>query len=801
VTHPQKPLILTHRDVDGVCAGAIAKASYPKAEIKFANPPDFVSMLNSLFRYDCVIILDLGIDSIQKNEAIEAFQKLSKTSSIVYIDHHIRPSGLTDRNLACKEAYRTDASTSELAWEFFKPAASLDYIAVLGAIGDYKERTPQIQGLLERYDERKVYPEALFLEWALMVSEDSFKRGVIEELVQGKWPYQMSIMDKEADAIVRRQRTLERYVREKAEKICEHVMLIRDPPFKATGPAATLLTKLDNVDIGIASRTDENHVYLSLRRHEESDINLASLIDKSASKFGGMGGGHLAASGGKIPVERFDEFLLEIGRILPQRRLKRKNKLDAGSVDKKKIERKLFKEIIEHRRAEERAEKIREYFQLQVDRMPIGSIVWDRDFRVKTWNPAATKIFGFTKEEALGKHPYEFIVPKEAQLSVDDVWRRLLKGDLTAHSVNENVTKYGRTIICDWANTPLKEADGTVIGVLSMVQDVTERRLAEVRLHESEEKFRNLAENSPNMIFINKGSRVVYANTRCEELMGYKREEFYSPDFDFLILIAPECINSLKKSFRKHGEGKDVAPYEYTLITKEGKRIEAILTTKLIQYEGERAILGTVTDITEHKKAEFKIRSEREVYRSIARAANRSRTVEELCELALTGIQKVIKYDLADVMVYHKSENALSSVAQLGFPRDLYERTVKWLDLKDGSKVAAQAALKKKGIYIDDMKTSKLMSRLHDLIVKYDISTMYSVPLFSRGKLQGVLEVITVGDKVLSKDDCEVLNTISEELAGGITKAKSEEHLVTVKEAFGWLGMPTNRAPSPNPHL
>ena len=64
--------------------------------------------------------------------------------------------------------------------------------------------------------------------------------------------------------------------------------------------------------------------------------------------------------------------------------------------------------------------------------------------------------------------------------------------------------------------------------------EIVERRLAEQVLRESEEKFRNLAEQSPNMIFINRGGRVVYANRRCEELMGYTREEFYAPGFDFL---------------------------------------------------------------------------------------------------------------------------------------------------------------------------------------------------------------------------------------------------------------------------
>jgi len=200
--------------------------------------------------------------------------------------------------------------------------------------------------------------------------------------------------------------------------------------------------------------------------------------------------------------------------------------------------------------------------------------------------------------------------------------------------------------------------------------------------------------------------------------------------------------------------------------------------------------LGIIaTNITKRKRAYDRIKLEREVYRSIARAANRSRTVEELCELALKGIQRAIKYDMADVMVYRGAENALFSAAHVGYPEDLYRRTIKRQDLKEGSKVATQATRKRKSIYINDMKTNKLTSYARDLIVKYDISTLYVVPLFNRGKLQGALEVLTTGDKKLSKEDHEVLDTISEELAGGIAKAKIEEQLVTVKDAFRWLSV------------
>jgi PAS domain S-box-containing protein len=141
-----------------------------------------------------------------------------------------------------------------------------------------------------------------------------------------------------------------------------------------------------------------------------------------------------------------------------------------------------WSDVTDRKQTEQEVKRLQEYLQLQINRMPIGLIVWNREFRVQSWNPAAEKIFGFTAEEAMGKHPYNLIVPKEAQAQVDDVWRRLLEGDMTAHSVNENLTKGGRTIICQWSNTPLRKADGTTIGVLSMVQDITDRRRMEDRL-------------------------------------------------------------------------------------------------------------------------------------------------------------------------------------------------------------------------------------------------------------------------------------------------------------------------------
>lgn len=148
------------------------------------------------------------------------------------------------------------------------------------------------------------------------------------------------------------------------------------------------------------------------------------------------------------------------------------------------------RDISDRKEAAEKLREANERLLLLIDRMPIGCIFWSPEFTVDMWNPAAEAIFGFSEEEMTGRSPLDTIVAEELRGEMLTLWPRLMSGDTSAHSVNGNLTKAGKTIICEWYNTPVHDLSGEIIGVISMVQDVSDRKAAENEL----ERYRHQLE-------------------------------------------------------------------------------------------------------------------------------------------------------------------------------------------------------------------------------------------------------------------------------------------------------------------
>ncbi len=145
----------------------------------------------------------------------------------------------------------------------------------------------------------------------------------------------------------------------------------------------------------------------------------------------------------------------------------------------------ICRDITDRKLAEEEIRQSQQKLRTLFEHTPLAVVEWDLQFRVTAWNPSAERIFGYSRQEALGQHA-SFIVPPQFRPQVDRVWHELVNQKGGVRSANNNITKDGRTISCEWYNTPLVNDSGRVLGVASLAQDVTERVALEERLRQSQ---------------------------------------------------------------------------------------------------------------------------------------------------------------------------------------------------------------------------------------------------------------------------------------------------------------------------
>jgi PAS domain S-box-containing protein len=330
----------------------------------------------------------------------------------------------------------------------------------------------------------------------------------------------------------------------------------------------------------------------------------------------------------------------------------------------------VFTDITDRKKAEKTLRESEERYRSLFDSVPVGIYNSTPDGRFLDGNPALMEMLGFPDYETMMAADIRDLYiergDREEELNTLEQ-----EGSLTNYRIQ--LRRYDGKII--WGQDTVNvvhDKSGEILHYYGRLEDITEHIEAEEALKQSEQKFRTLAEESPNVIFINKNGRIVYANEKSEEIMGYKREEFYSSDFDFLSLIAPESIPTVKSAFSTHMRGKDVEPYEYVLFTKDSRRIEAINTAKLIDYEGEPAILGIVTDISEQKQVEMEIRAYTdriEALLEIERAITSTLDLNEVLTIIMGGLKKVIPYDSISLQIL--TDKHLEIIASSGFnPED-----------------------------------------------------------------------------------------------------------------------------------
>lgn len=179
-------------------------------------------------------------------------------------------------------------------------------------------------------------------------------------------------------------------------------------------------------------------------------------------------------------------------------------------------------DITDRKKAEEARFKSDQKLKLHFEQTPLAVIEWNLSFQVVDWNPGAEKTFGYSAQEAIGRHASELIVPESARRLVNEIWQSLLLANRHGQrSTNQNCTKDGRTIVCDWYNTPVIDRDGKVISVITLAMDVTEQRhVADALAEEKELLSVTMRSIGEAVIATDTAENIVLINRVAEHLLG-----------------------------------------------------------------------------------------------------------------------------------------------------------------------------------------------------------------------------------------------------------------------------------------
>jgi len=217
---------------------------------------------------------------------------------------------------------------------------------------------------------------------------------------------------------------------------------------------------------------------------------------------------------------------------------------------------------------------------------------------ITTWNSGAERIFGYCKEEVTG-HSISLLTAPGSKDDMKELANRVVRGEMVTHYETICVAKSGKQINTRLTLSPLIDAQGRIIGVSTIANDITEHKLADKVLRESEERLQTYLDNSPEGIFIiDAMGNFVDVNKTAGSMINYSREEML--DLNLADIIDERMLKEGLSGFQQLKDDGAVN-LETLFVRKDGARIPIFLNGARLPNE---RYLAFCTDISERKRVE-----------------------------------------------------------------------------------------------------------------------------------------------------------------------------------------------------
>jgi PAS domain S-box-containing protein len=519
------------------------------------------------------------------------------------------------------------------------------------------------------------------------------------------------------------------------------------------------------------------------------DIERAELrgIKKDGSKFS------IQVDGNLIPVEN-EEYLVSL--IIRD--------IFRNSEEKEFDER---KETPERKNAEVALKLSLQKLALHVQETPLGVIEYDIDGYIRDWNPAAIKMFGYNREEIVGKK-WTLLVPEKSTNELNEVWKAILKQDGGRRSSNCNLRKDGKIIFCEWFNTPLIDTNtGEIIGVSSLVMDVTDQKLAEEALKESRQKLLDIIDFLPDAIFVTDNEKKVVAwNKAIEEMTGIFKEEMIGQgDHQYLIPLYGIRRLTLGEIFEINDEDMLSG---YDNVKRKGNTIEAeifapalfggkgatiwIKWAPLFDENGQRiGAIESIRDITSHKLTEnHLIKTSRilqvlsQINHTIINVHERGTLLKEIC---LTAV-KDGNFKMAWIGMYNEEERTVQKVAWDG--KD--ERFLSdWNEFKIDDDFNPMAAVIKEGhrVILNNIALDSHPSFWRDEALKRGFQSCVMLPIKTYQKVVGIFTLFADRTEYFTREEVTLLTDVTSNISFAIETIENEKKRKQAEEDLKNYGL------------
>ncbi|HLO48420.1 MAG TPA: PAS domain S-box protein [Kamptonema sp.] len=435
-----------------------------------------------------------------------------------------------------------------------------------------------------------------------------------------------------------------------------------------------------------------------------------------------------------------------------------------------------IRDITERKQAEAELQQTQKFLESVLKNLPVSVVVKEAsELRFVLWNPATKDLLGFTSEEVLGKNDYDFFPEEQADFFISKD-REVLTSCKIVEIPEEMIhNKQGEARILHTKKTAILDADGKPAYLLSIAEDITERKQGEIALRESEKRYQNLARLSPVGIFrTDVKGYYCYANEKYCEIVGINEAEALGMGWSRV--LHPDDRDRILSEWYQSTIQSVPFRSEYRFVRSDGT-VTWVLgqSSPEIGEMGEvKGYVGTVTDISDRIQIEESLQefaNRLELLNKIASQVRASLEIDTILETVTVSIRDLLDVDICSFFWYRpdfeepvweamKEANKFSDLSMMGiYPvSTIVPLSEKLLNLEI--------------ICVDDA-INYTDIEMRETLLSLGFYSFLSVPIQTPGGEIGALTCNQFSDaRAWSQSEVELLKGVADNLAIAISQAE-----------------------------